>query len=410
MASISGHCKNLFSFALSLVTVSFLMGAVIAQATTYFVSQTGNDSNAGTSVSSPFGTIQKCVDMVAAGDTCTVADGTYRDTDSNGVVAYIRRQNQDGTSGSPITLKSTNRHGAKIIISSIEGTGNHGFFVGRSYWTIDGFDFSGGNGLTGSGDTSVSGISMYGATGTVIRNNKFRNIADAACTFAQYGFSGLFVASGSSNTLIDNNLFHTIGRSNSLDGTGCSYSVSNAPDHGIYAAAPFTGLTIKRNVFYNIVKGWPIHIYNSIGATANNVNIHNNTFADRSKGGDSGPTGHVLLASGMNDVRIMNNISYDASVGMVRCYNVIGTDIVVDHNLSDKDIKTSDVCSEGVIFSDNLISTVPGFNSASTRDYRLTVGSPAIDRGIPVPEMTYAGSGLDIGAYEYDINTAISAP
>jgi hypothetical protein len=373
------------------------------------VSQTGNDSNAGKSVNSPFGTIQKCVDVVAAGDICTVADGTYTDTDGNGLVAYIRPPNQNGTSNSPITLKSTNRHGAKIIVSSIEGTGNFGILVNRSYWIIDGFDFSGGNGVTGTGKTSIQGISVY-ATGTVIRNNKLHNIADTTCTFAQHGFSGVFVGHGSSNTLIDNNILHTIGRLNSLDGTGCSYSVSSAGDHGIYAEAPFTGLTIQRNVFYDIVRGWPIHVYNSTGSTASNIKIHNNTFADKSKGGDSGPAGHVLLAIGMNDVSIMNNISYDAYIGMVQCFSVIGTNIVVDHNLSDNGIKTHHECPEGVTFSNNLTSTVLGFTGASTRDYRLAAGSTAIDRGMPISGMTYAGSGPDIGAYEYDINTGIPAP
>jgi hypothetical protein len=112
----------------------------------------------------------------------------------------------------------------------------------------------------------------------------------------------------------------------------------------------------------------------------------------------------------MNDVSIMNNISYNAFIGMVQCSSVIGTNIVVDHNLSANSIKTFDVCPEGVTFSNNLTSTGPGFNSASTRDYRLAVGSAAIDRGMPISEMTYAGSAPDIGAYEYDISTAISAP
>ena len=107
-------------------------------------------------------------------------------------------------------------------------------------------------------------------------------------------------------------------------------------------------------MFYNIVKGWPIHIYSSTGSTASNINIHNNTFADKSKGGDSGPAGHVLLARSMNNVSIMNNISYDAYIGMVRCSSVTGTNIVVNHNLSGNGIKTGDVCAEGVTFSENL--------------------------------------------------------
>jgi hypothetical protein len=412
MTRTLGHHKHLF--CLALCTLSYLLGAVLAQATTYYVSQTGNDRNAGTSESLPFGTIQKCVDVVAAGDTCTVADGTYTDpdlTDRNNLVAYIRGPiNQNGTIDKPITLKSTNQHGAKIIIPSMSVTGgNVGIGVARSYWNIDGFDISGGNGVTGTQNTSIAGVAVY-AVGTVIRNNQFHNIGEAVCTLAANGFAGVFVAPASSNTRIDNNIFHTIGRMNSLDGTGCSRSISSANDHGIYAQAPFTGLTIERNVFYNIVKGWPIHIYNATGSTANNINIYNNTFADKSKGGEAGPAGHVLLAHGMYDVSIINNISYNAYRGMVQCSNLIGTNIVVDHNLSDTGIKTVEVCPGGVTFSNNLTSTVPGFTDALTHDYRLAAGSVAIDRGMKIPGMTYAGSGPDIGAYEYDISTAISAP
>jgi hypothetical protein len=408
MARISRHYKHLFS--VSLGTLSFLLGAVIAQATTYYVSQTGNNRNAGTSLSAPFSTIQKCIDVVAAGDTCTVADGTYTDTDGNGVVAYVRPENQSGSSDSPITLKSTNQHGAKIIISSIGGVGNHGIHVNRSYWIIDGFDISGGNGVTGTSNSSISGISVYGGTGTVIRNNKFHNIADATCSFSKFGFTGVFVGPGSSNILFDNNLFHTIGRLNSLDGTGCSWSVFSANDHGIYAEAPFTGLTIQRNTFYDILRGWPIHIFNTTGSTASNIDIHNNTFADKSNGGGSGPAGHILLARSMNNVSIKNNISHDAYIGMVRCSSLVGSNIVVDHNLSANEIKTGDACPAGVTFFDNWTATVPGFNNTSSRDYRLAADSAAIDRGVPISGMTYGGFAPDIGAYEYDITTATSAP
>lgn len=50
-----------------------------ARAATYYVSNSGNDANSGTSLSSPFRTIQKAVDKAIAGDTINVRGGTYRE-------------------------------------------------------------------------------------------------------------------------------------------------------------------------------------------------------------------------------------------------------------------------------------------------------------------------------------------
>ena len=50
-----------------------------AWATTYYVATTGNDGNAGTSVDSPFRTIQYAMGKAVAGDTVLVRGGTYRE-------------------------------------------------------------------------------------------------------------------------------------------------------------------------------------------------------------------------------------------------------------------------------------------------------------------------------------------
>lgn len=44
----------------------------------YFISPSGNDENSGT-LDKPFKTIQKAADIMVAGDTCTVLEGTYRE-------------------------------------------------------------------------------------------------------------------------------------------------------------------------------------------------------------------------------------------------------------------------------------------------------------------------------------------
>lgn len=48
-------------------------------ATTYYVATNGNDSNSGTSLSSPFKTIQRAMNRAVAGDTVLIRGGTYRE-------------------------------------------------------------------------------------------------------------------------------------------------------------------------------------------------------------------------------------------------------------------------------------------------------------------------------------------
>lgn len=47
-------------------------------ATAYYVSPSGNDSNAGTSAGAPLATIQKAVDLAPTGAVVNLAAGTYK--------------------------------------------------------------------------------------------------------------------------------------------------------------------------------------------------------------------------------------------------------------------------------------------------------------------------------------------
>ncbi|PTX98402.1 NosD domain-containing protein [Opitutus sp. ER46] len=49
-------------------------------ATTYYVAKNGAETNAGTSLAAPFLRIQQAADVMVAGDTCYIRQGTYRET------------------------------------------------------------------------------------------------------------------------------------------------------------------------------------------------------------------------------------------------------------------------------------------------------------------------------------------
>src|SRR5262245_44094817 len=127
---------------LSIVTalvISILFVAQMAQATTYYVATTGSDSYTtmeAQNTATPWLTMQRCLNLVVAGDTCLFAPGVYAP------VNYAHTATS-GTSGNPITLKSSTRYGANIVMTTVTNAANYGLRIDKSYYIIDGFDFSG---------------------------------------------------------------------------------------------------------------------------------------------------------------------------------------------------------------------------------------------------------------------------
>jgi len=78
-------------------------------ATNYYVATNGNDNNNGTSLSTPFRTIQKCATVAVAGDTCLIRSGTYRETVT---------PTNSGTSSARITF--ANYNGESVTVSGAD--------------------------------------------------------------------------------------------------------------------------------------------------------------------------------------------------------------------------------------------------------------------------------------------------
>ena len=71
------------------------LGALCADATTYFVASNGSDANSGTNLAAPFQTIQHAATNMVAGDTCFIRAGVYHET---------LAPSHSGTSSAPITF------------------------------------------------------------------------------------------------------------------------------------------------------------------------------------------------------------------------------------------------------------------------------------------------------------------
>ncbi|RKP49874.1 hypothetical protein D7Z26_18770 [Cohnella endophytica] len=110
---------------LAVSIASVLAPSVAHAAATYYVATTGSDSNNGTSLGTPFKTIQKAASVAVAGDTVNIRAGTYRETVSPA---------NNGTSASPIVFQ--NYSGESVTISGLDAvTSAWTQYSGNIYYT-----------------------------------------------------------------------------------------------------------------------------------------------------------------------------------------------------------------------------------------------------------------------------------
>src|SRR4051812_43873712 len=102
------------------IALLIFVSSLTASASTYYVSPTGSDAAAG-SLAAPWRTPAKASAVAVAGDTVNFLDDTYTLPTAGGQTGdwFIT---SSGTSGNPITFKSLNKWGAKLVgTDSIDG-------------------------------------------------------------------------------------------------------------------------------------------------------------------------------------------------------------------------------------------------------------------------------------------------
>jgi hypothetical protein len=165
----------------------------------YYISTTGSDNNPGTEAS-PWRTIQKAANSMAAGDTVYVSAGDY----STQRVTVTR----SGAAGSPITYQAQGR----VVMK--------GFNIAASYVTVNGFEIANTDYVSGWSRTS-QGIVIEGAY-NIIENNY---IHDAAMIGILFLVSDGNAAAIHDNIVRNNRLYHNQqvgievhGRNNLIEG------------------------------------------------------------------------------------------------------------------------------------------------------------------------------------------------
>ena len=379
-----------------------------------FVSPSGSDSNPGTELQ-PLRTIQHAADVVNAGDTVTVEDGTYTASGASCGTRPIVCLTRGGSAGSMVTFRARHRGGARLSGQNNSATDGFVFVSGANYITIDGFEIFG----VGNASGSSSGIEVYdGGQHSVISHNDIHDVG-RICTNTSNGEVGIFIEQP--GVRVEGNRIHNIGRFVPGE-NGCSTSGGYyTHDHGVYVdgesgASGIPGASntfIANNVFYNNARGWSIQVY---PGSVSGLSILNNTFAFPNPDQE----GHIILGASISNGRIANNIFYKPNNAAIDYYQGSMNNLQVTENLVfGASILNS--TPSGTLVTANQTAD-PMFTSATAPyDFRPKSGSPAIDGGmtfveVPVDIDGAARSGsYDLGAYETSsggggVQPTVSAP
>ncbi|MCG6534963.1 MAG: hypothetical protein L7F78_09780 [Syntrophales bacterium LBB04] len=412
-----------------------------AYGATYYVSTSGDDSNIG-GTSSPWRTIQKCANTINGGDICILRDGTYTEN-----VSWTR----SGTAGSLMHLKAENIRQA-VIVGNISMSGNYVKVEGMKIVLPDGYNrgikSTGSNnavvdcyvttnstslGLNNIGIELSDGSSYGVASGNYVEKLCFAYIlAGSNHTFLNNEATLLklngncgdvdYMRFFGSNHVIRNNYFHGINMNEiggahvdcfqTFDNGGPQTAITNVIVEGNYCSDAAQGMMLEGKV-YNQSSGLTIrnNVFTKCGAWCicnmdiADVHIINNTC-------DTTGGIHGMWCRGDNNrvtCEFKNNIVY----GTGTLYGVFESAMLID-GTPEAPGKNNLLYKPGQVitgYSNDIVNKDPLFFSQATGNYRLQLGSPAIDAGMAIigwagatdrdGKLRPQGSGWDIGAYEY---------
>ena len=443
--------------ALLLLTTATTLLAVAspssAASASYYVDRTVacSDTGQGTSAT-PYCTIAKGVAGLRAGDTLLIGNGSYAET----VKPLV-----SGTNRNPVTLTRWPGRSPTIGTGATYGV----YVVGRSHVVVSGLTFT---------DTVIDGIYVSGSDHVTISGNTVTAAGDPR----QGGTApGISLRSSSASTVSgntsDRNSSHGIyvagtGSGNTIEGNEASFNAEGWQRNavGIDVLAP--GNTVLRNVVHdNEDSGLQFHIGGDNNLATLNVSYDNGDHGiddyNVTGGRLIGNTVYRNCTSGINvegtstNFTVKNNIAVDNAVypayngiscarraGNIGIWDSAPATTRVDHNLVHL-TKTGTMYAFGTPFTTlaamqtatgqeaSGVQGDPKFAAAASGNFRLTAGSPAIDRGDsgvsgeqakdllgnprvddPATPNTFASGTRrydDLGAYELQVgsNTAPTA-
>lgn len=409
------------------LTLALLVTVAVAggPGQTYHVDPAGSDLAGDGSAGSPWATIQHAAGQVTPGDTVVIHPGVY----AGGITV-----DTSGTAGAPITFRGS---GPGVVI---EGSGGE----------QDAFY------LTGADYVVVEGVTIRHADRAGLRISLSDHVTVRDSTFADNGKWGLFTDFGD-HTLVEN-----------VDSYGAveehGIYISNSSDYPTIRGSRLhhnhaNGLHMNGDlsqggdgvISFGLVEGNVIYENGLGGGSGINMDgvtdtlVRNNLlYANHASGvsvyridGGSGSKDNRLLNNTIlmpPDGRWAINIPDAEDTGNQVYNNIVYSDhawrgsiliaepdlsgfesdfnVLVDRMSVDGGNSTLDLAAwQALGYDGHSFIAAPEdlFLDPAAHDYRLKPGSPAVDAGVPLPDVPVdltgasrpAGAGFDIGAYEF---------
>lgn len=289
--------------------------AIPVSGVTYYISPSGNDSNNGTTLSTPFKTFAKALPILKPGDLLYMREGVYAEN-----VKSVKTN--PGTAAAKITVKN---YGTERPV--IQGL----FWMsGASHWVFDGINITWGTGL-GSGDHMVKFTGN--SEGWILKNCEI---------WGARSYAGISITGFTKNWNINNCVIHDTYKSNDTN-----------QDHLIYANDASFGV-IENNIFVNSENGRGVKLGppSSGGAGPNNIIVRYNTFYN-----NTGPA-NIQVSGGTSNNTFERNIMVKPQAGKTNItvnsgYN--GTNSVAKNNIG---WESSGVFESGIVDGGGNVSNI----------------------------------------------------
>ncbi len=328
-ASHSSYFEDSFANIIASVIAG---GSPASGGDTYYVSQSGNNSNNGRSTQTPFKTLPHALSALSAGDTLIVMDGTYTAS------SQIEAENSENAS-SYITIKAQNKGRAIISGGNTEKSNDFALLsISGSFIMVDGLTFKD---LKSNGGCGVR--LENGANHIIIANCTFTNITTA---------SPVTIASKNNDNL--------------------QYTANAIIGYGDNNSAPIHSILVYKNRCTNMETGWGECI--SLTENCTHVSIIENYLDD---------TGNIGIDVGGNYVT-----SLSASLRFTR-YAYIAHNTVVNESTEDT---YGDTCY-GIYADGGQHIQIIG-NKVANCMGGIEAGAEEVNEGYPTNDITISGNEI----------------
>ncbi len=448
-------------FALWVALILIFFGGLLAD--NYYTDNQQSSGGDG-SPEAPFNTIEDGLEALRAGDTLFIRGGTGGDERIYEEQFYLSSDANSGNSDHPIVVTAYNGEQVRIVLGET-------FSIYSDWWRFEGliFDMEGkyddiirihGDHITFRGceitDSQKDGFDIDGASFTLIEHCRIHNFVRDD----QYDAHGIILNGGEGNTIRNNtiydckgdciqlykddqnwntliegnDLYTTLGHNseNAIDvkaTKGCT--ILNNKMHGFHDSEDSDGVALKVNKDSDnmLIEGNDIFECNGgfriTGGDTDSIIFRRNVVHDlHVDGGDSSKYGYGIQFEGVNDIRVVNNTFAYIPGPLFWIEGDAATNLTMKNNLfyktnkfkgSAEDFNGANYidyngwfqCAETIPAMNDTHGEHPQFKDPAQYDYRLSEGSPAIDRGDPNCGGDYPGERIDLGAHEFQPSTGL---